>query len=286
MSQREQVEIELLRRRIATTVDQPFTAAEKSKLAGIAAGAEVNPDVVPQAEAEAGVATTERIWTAERVGQAIAALGTGGGGGSSTVYDTDANLAADDDVHSAGQLVISSDTKRMFVGDGATAHTSLPDFNDVPIFIAAQQLNTGGFGSPSLSRRGSTAIDFTWVWLMSPTASEGIYGTVFVPRGWGSFVPSVHWVPTNTHVGDVQFQFFWNGLEPGSSMVAGAGGAAAIGGSSGTTDQVEKTSFSSVSVAFEAGHPIKIFLVRDAPNVTDTYNADIGVIGLSLERAS
>jgi hypothetical protein len=38
--------------------------------------ADSNPDVVGQAEAEAGVATTERLWTAERVGQAIAALET------------------------------------------------------------------------------------------------------------------------------------------------------------------------------------------------------------------
>ena len=67
----------------AATTNKFTTAAEISKLAGIAAGAEVNPDVVPQAEAEAGTATTERIWTAERVAQAIAALG-GGGGGSLT----------------------------------------------------------------------------------------------------------------------------------------------------------------------------------------------------------
>lgn len=51
-----------------------FTDAEQTKLSGIAAGAEVNPDVVPQAEAEAGTSTTERIWTAQRVAQAIAAL--------------------------------------------------------------------------------------------------------------------------------------------------------------------------------------------------------------------
>ena len=37
-------------------------------------------DVVSQAEAEAGTATTVRRWTAERVGQAISALGGGGGG--------------------------------------------------------------------------------------------------------------------------------------------------------------------------------------------------------------
>ena len=41
------------------------------------------PSVVSQAEAEAGSATTERIWTAQRVNQAIQALAPGGGGGLS-----------------------------------------------------------------------------------------------------------------------------------------------------------------------------------------------------------
>jgi hypothetical protein len=76
----------------AATTNKFTTAAEISKLAGIAAGAEVNPDVVPQAEAEAGTATTERIWTAERVAQAIAALG--GGGGSLTEGNLRAVIAA------------------------------------------------------------------------------------------------------------------------------------------------------------------------------------------------
>ena len=46
---------------------------------------EANPDVVGQAEAEAGTSTTERIWTAERVKQAIVALG-GSGSVSDTAY--------------------------------------------------------------------------------------------------------------------------------------------------------------------------------------------------------
>jgi len=59
------------------TVDGRDLSVDGTKLDGIAAGAEVNPDVVSQAEAEAGTATIERIWTAERVAQAIAALGSG-----------------------------------------------------------------------------------------------------------------------------------------------------------------------------------------------------------------
>jgi len=55
-----------------------LTATEVRTLLNVEDGAEVNPDVVSQAEAEAGTATTERIWTAQRVSQAIAALSSGG----------------------------------------------------------------------------------------------------------------------------------------------------------------------------------------------------------------
>lgn len=51
---------------------------DKSKLDGVATGAEVNPDLISQAEAEAGSATTERIFNALRVKQAIDALAVGG----------------------------------------------------------------------------------------------------------------------------------------------------------------------------------------------------------------
>lgn len=60
-------------------LDGLMTAAFAAKLDGIAALAEVNPDLISQAEAEAGTATTERIFSALRVAQAIAALGNGGG---------------------------------------------------------------------------------------------------------------------------------------------------------------------------------------------------------------
>jgi len=44
------------------------------------------PDTVSQAEAEAGIATTDRIWTAQRVKQAIVALGGTGNVDESLPY--------------------------------------------------------------------------------------------------------------------------------------------------------------------------------------------------------
>lgn len=58
-------------------VDSRLIATDGAKLDGISSGAEVNPDLIPQAEAEAGVATTERVISAERLKQAIDALSGG-----------------------------------------------------------------------------------------------------------------------------------------------------------------------------------------------------------------
>ena len=91
----------------------PYTAPEKTKLAGIAAGAEVNPSTVNATAARAGTSSTAYLWTPQRVRQAIDALapvtsivaGAGvsiapasgigdvtitatGGGGTATVFDT------------------------------------------------------------------------------------------------------------------------------------------------------------------------------------------------------
>lgn len=52
-----------------------FEASDASKLDGIASSAEVNPDLIPEAEAEAGTATTERLISAERLSQSIESLG-------------------------------------------------------------------------------------------------------------------------------------------------------------------------------------------------------------------
>ncbi len=63
-----------------TGTPEILSASEARSILGVADGAEVNPAVVSQSDAEAGTATDERIWTAQRVSQAIAALAGGGGG--------------------------------------------------------------------------------------------------------------------------------------------------------------------------------------------------------------
>ncbi len=61
-----------------------------------------NPDLISQAEAEAGTATTERTFSALRIAQAIAALGGGGGGGGSIPVAQVRNTNDTQDLNSSG----------------------------------------------------------------------------------------------------------------------------------------------------------------------------------------
>lgn len=97
------------------TVDGRDVSVDGGKLDGIAVGAEVNPDVVSQAEAETGSATTERIWTAQRVAQAIAAqaqplgqvVGVNGQTGTSyTLVEADKGKAVEMNNASANTLTV------------------------------------------------------------------------------------------------------------------------------------------------------------------------------------
>ena len=63
------------------------------------------PSVISQAEAEAGTATTERMFTAQRVAQAIAALAAEGGGGDGTAYAT---LEADFSTSSGSYVLVDN----------------------------------------------------------------------------------------------------------------------------------------------------------------------------------
>ena len=77
-----QAAIDLNTAKVGITTQQAADIVTNNAKVGVTTE-EANPDVVSQVEAEAGIATDERIWTAERVKQAIVALG-----GSGSVDDT------------------------------------------------------------------------------------------------------------------------------------------------------------------------------------------------------
>jgi hypothetical protein len=163
----------------ATTAS--FTTADETKLDGIEAGATVGatwgsnitsqPAVVSQAEAEAGTATTERIWTAQRVAQAIAALAGGGGGGFTTIniqaftvdgtYTPTANMKycvviATGSGGGGGGADSSSTTNDIGAGGGGGAgETQIAVFSAATIG-ASQSVDIGTAGTAGSATNGTT----------------------------------------------------------------------------------------------------------------------------------
>lgn len=80
-----QAEVDLNTAKVGITAQQASDITTNNAKVGVTVE-EANPDVVSQVEAEAGVATDERIWTAQRVKQAIDALAGGGAGVDDTAY--------------------------------------------------------------------------------------------------------------------------------------------------------------------------------------------------------
>ena len=108
-----------------------FTTADETKLDGIDSGAEVNPAPISQAEAEAGVATTERIFTAQRVAQAIATL-------SPPMSNADVKTAYEANADT-NEFSDAEQTKLAGIADGAQVNdlTTLLDA-DIGVTVQAQ----------------------------------------------------------------------------------------------------------------------------------------------------
>jgi len=138
----------------AATTHKFTSQSEIDKLAGIEPLAEVNPDVVSQAEAEAGVATIERTWTAQRVSQAISALGFStptGNVSSSGVLDMVLPLTGSDLKIETGTGTSTIDTNEVF-----NFASSFGAGN--PMVFAVQTTAGGGL---TLSVVSSTTTNFT-----------------------------------------------------------------------------------------------------------------------------
>lgn len=95
------------------------------------------PAVVPQEEAEAGVATTERMWTAERVANAIAALAPAGAGESAG---------------SSGDIQYSDGTGGFQAGDGLHTNDGLSLVISQVTVPATQAFVDGSPGSLVLAK--------------------------------------------------------------------------------------------------------------------------------------
>ena len=123
---------------------------------------EANPDLVSQAEAEAGIATNERIWSALRVAQAIAALSTGDpdqtGAEIKALYEAEVNAFTD-----------ALFTKLSGIETGATA-------NDTDANLKARANHTGTQTASTISNLATTVKAYLLHEFGAPTSTVDMGG--------------------------------------------------------------------------------------------------------------
>ena len=114
-----------------------LSASDARTLLNVADGAEVNPAVISQADAEAGTSTAENIFTAQRVAQAIAALGSSGGGSYNPV---EARML---------QRRVSSSAAAS--AEAAAAEAAAPEVHSLVVHLASYNNLATVLGSPGYS---------------------------------------------------------------------------------------------------------------------------------------
>ena len=121
---------------VLTATTASFLTGDATKLSDIAEGAEVNPALVTQAEAEAGTLATEKTFSALRVAQAIAALGV-------SMSDTDVKTAYENNAET-NEFSDAEQTKLGGIATGAEVNdtTTLLDA-DIGVSVQAYDVVLG-----------------------------------------------------------------------------------------------------------------------------------------------
>jgi len=195
-----------------TSLHGLHSKADKTKLDGIASLAEVNPAVVSQADAEAGTATDERIWTAQRVKQAIDALSGGGGGGWSFVFKaTDETINSSTTFQNDDDLVFAVEASKIYVAIlvafvDSPANADFKDTFTVPTDTLGQKHGSNAFLSPN----ANSSYDFEAITTNVNGTTDGTKNTPF-------FKPFFIFVDTTT--GNVQYQWAQVSSQAGNTTV-------------------------------------------------------------------
>ena len=158
------------------------TASAARTALGLAIGTDVLPElaVVSTVDAEAGTATDERIWTAERVAEAIAALETGGSSmvlissvsaSESTTVDFTSGIDSTYDhyIITIASLVPGADAKQLLMRtttDASNFDTTAGDYNWVTVGRAMDSSDLAGDS-------GASAVSFPMTQGTTPSDDAG-----------------------------------------------------------------------------------------------------------------
>lgn len=149
-------------------------------------GAQADLDVVSQVDAEAGSATDERVWTAQRVGQAIAALESGISQANQTAIEAETNqntyVPPDLLVHNPGiaKVWVRFDLAGTINSGGSQNVDSVTDTGtgDWTVVITTD-FSSVEYAIASIARRddGSVSANHSWVGAQAVGSFQIIYNT-------------------------------------------------------------------------------------------------------------
>lgn len=139
-------------------------------------------------------------------------------------------------------------------------------------------------GTPALA--GVPGVGYPLSWQMDASVVEQVVGQInALPNDWETFDAYIVWAATNASAGDViwnlNYSFIITGQLTNNGNTSNAGAAQAAPGVAGQVARYKIASGKTRSTA-----PMVIRVDRNAASASDTYAADVALIGVQLVRAS
>lgn len=147
------------------------------------------------------------------------------------------------------------------------------------VWLSTQQLSIAN-GAPSLAtNQGVTS------WQMDQTLSEGVSGSVSIPRQWNSFSVTAYWTNPGTGAGDVRWVYYegWFGPAEPVSLT----GISGLINTAPAQNTFTSTTFSSIRpTKTDKTKSLVVGMYRDGANAGDTLPNDASLLGVMLTRVT
>lgn len=182
-----------------------------------------------------------------------------------------------------GSPTASSMGRYGFQASGALGSFNSTVFADDSLFVPAVDMVVSS-GTPSFTpvAGGTQSLG----WLLDATTAEGVaFQVPRMPSDWGAYSITAWWAPTTAGAGSVVLQSFQTPLRLG--VVAGSGQVAfndQAKAAPAVLNQVTGTLLTGFVVA--TPNPTQMRVIRNPAHASDTYAADIALLGVVLTRIS
>lgn len=159
--------------------------------------------------------------------------------------------------------------------DGNAAYVAKADIDKIKLGAADLEVTQG---APTLGTR-----HYWPVWLLDSATSEMVGSVVRTPADWATVDIVLWWVNVGTGTGDVNFRALTRSQGVGEALASPAG--TAVVATAGAQDVITTTPLVT-GVAVADTKYLLVDIQRQGPDATDTLGNDIGLIAVTVKKAS